>query len=40
MKITLIAPILFDLGLYTIAPQLRTKRHIVNLLFIPPLEAL
>lgn len=37
MNITLIAPIMFDLGICTIAPQLRAKGHKVKLLFIPEL---
>ena len=37
MKIGLIAPILFDLGLYTISPQLKARNHSVKLLFIPEL---
>ncbi len=37
MNITLIAPITFDFGVYTIAPQLKAKGHKVNILFIPSL---
>jgi len=37
MNVTLIAPILFDLGTYTIAPQLKAKGHDVKMLFIPEL---
>jgi radical SAM superfamily enzyme YgiQ (UPF0313 family) len=36
MKITLISPVLFDLGICTIAPQLKT-RHQVKILFVPNL---
>ncbi len=37
MRITLISTILFDLGLYTLAPQLQKKGFDVKLLFIPAL---
>ncbi len=37
MNISLIAPIMFDLGVFTIAPQLKTKGHKVNIIFIPDL---
>jgi len=37
MRISLIAPNLFDLGLYTISPQLKTRGHSVKLLFLPAL---
>lgn len=37
MNISLIAPIMFDLGVFTIGPQLKVNGHKVNILFIPDL---